>query len=286
VVAEPTTLDDFARLFGAPRPTWVLDLVRPEIGGGRLGVEDLVCVEDRPDARVLRVSGLDQRAFVALVARHGRQFLAIDFWKCPRIVDLTPLEDLRNLRLVSFYWNQRATRLWRLTRNPHLTGLSFRDFGRLHDLDDLRRGAALTELVFGDAVANASTFESLTPLAVLTSLRSLRFTARRIDDGRIEPLAALQRLETIWFPLRMFSLRQMAWLRARLPGSLQSECLAPIAVLDTPLVFGGQPKDVALLGKRGRFLNSEADAAQISTHVDRFWRMVEEFRENPAMGVG
>jgi hypothetical protein len=109
-------------------------------------------VAEHPDATALMISGLDQAAFEYLIARYGAQFLAIEFWKCPRIADLSPLEDLPGLRLAQFYWNQRATRLWNLARNPGLTGLSFDDFTRLHDLSDLQAGSSLRELACGDAL--------------------------------------------------------------------------------------------------------------------------------------
>ena len=75
-----------------------------------------------------------------------------------------------------------------------------------------------------------ATFErlvaSLEPLAALGGLRALAFDAKRIDDGRIEPVAELTALEALTFRLSMFTTRQVAWLRVRLPSSLLSESLA------------------------------------------------------------
>jgi hypothetical protein len=155
-------------------------------------------------------------------------------FKCPRIADLSPLEDLPDLRLVRFFWNQRATRLWDLSRNSCLTGLRFQNFTRLHDLRDLRRGVALKELDFGDAVWSTSVFESLDPLAALDGLRSLWFNAKRIEDGRIEPIGELTGLEELDIPTNMFSTRQLAWLRARLPDSVKSRSLDPVEMLKDP----------------------------------------------------
>jgi hypothetical protein len=46
---------------------------------------------------------LDQKAFEVVVARFGAQFLGLHFWKCLRIVDLSPLENLPNVTHVRFY---------------------------------------------------------------------------------------------------------------------------------------------------------------------------------------
>lgn len=88
-----------------------MNFVLPQIGGGRLDESHLTAIGEHASARALRISGLDQATFESLVARYGKQFSAIEFWKCPRIADLSPLEDLPDLQLVAFYWNQRATRL-------------------------------------------------------------------------------------------------------------------------------------------------------------------------------
>jgi hypothetical protein len=177
---------------------------------------------------------LTNRMFEALISRHGSQFSAIQFWKCPRLTDFTPLESLPDLRLVSFYWNQRASRLWDLTKTPALVGLHFDDFTRLHDLSDLAAGDSLVELEFGDAVWDTSVFESLDPLAELQSLRDLKLSAKRINDGRIEPLAALQALRALSFSAKQFTTAQVAWLRARLPDSLRCEALEPMRHLSPP----------------------------------------------------
>lgn len=279
---EPTNLLDLRRKDRVD-PRWLLNLVLPEIGGGRFDESHLAGVASDPNARALRVSGLDQATFEALVSRHGAQFSAIEFWKCPRIADLTPLEDLTGLRLVSFYWNQRATRLWDLSRTPQLVGLHFDDFTRLHNLSDLEGGEALVELEFGDAVWDKSVFETLEPLVALAGLRSLKFSAKRIDDGRVEPLAALQQLEELSFPRNQFTTRQVAWLRARLPESLASDALEPVNHLSPPLEYDGKARDVLLVGKRKPFLNSVDDAARIRKHIDGFRQMVDYFRSNPAL---
>jgi hypothetical protein len=266
-------------------PPWLLQVL-PEAGGsgGRMTERELDVIGERPDALAVRLGGLDQAVFERFVSRYGRQFLAIDFYKCPLITDLSPLEDLPGLRLVEFFWNQRAVRLWDLSRNPALTGLRFRDFNRLLDLEDLRAGVALRELGFGDGMWSKAVFESLEPLTALGRLRSLSFNAKRIRDGRIEPVGELTGLEELDIPTNMYTTSQLAWLRARLPDSVRSRALAPVDLVREPFVDGrGRVLDVRLVGKGKPFLNSVADEARIRKHVDGFWRMVEAFRRDPAL---
>jgi hypothetical protein len=217
-----------------------------------------------------------------LITRYGRQFLALHLDKCPRITDLSPLQDLPDLRLVNIFWNQRATRLWDLSRNPALTGLRFIDFTQLHDLSDLRAGTHLHELEFGDGIWRTSTYESLESLTALRGLRSLAFEAKRIDDDRIEPVGELTGLEELDIPTNMFTTRQLAWLRSRLPDTVRSRVLAPLIEV-SPFEDGGKTKDVLLVGKRKPFVSSVADQARIKKHVDEFWRMVDTFRRDPAL---
>lgn len=181
MVVAPTTLLEL-RQSRRDSPSWLVSLVLPEIGGGRLDRSELAVLDDRPEERALKVSGLDQGVFEVLISEYATQFSAIEFWKCPRITDLGPVEDL----------------------------------------PDLERGETLRELGFGDAVWSTSVFESLEPVAGLERLQSLRFTAKKINDGRIERLGHLRGLTDLSFPSNLFTTRQVAWLRAHLPGPLGS----------------------------------------------------------------
>src|SRR5579864_5396959 len=123
----PLKLSDITR-FSDP-PPWMLRIVLADIGGGRMSAAELARIDSaRPSINALVISGLDQSMFEMLVARYGRRFTAIYFWKCPRIEDLTPLESLPSLTYVAFYWNQRAVRLWNFAATPNLRGLQWQDF--------------------------------------------------------------------------------------------------------------------------------------------------------------
>ena len=148
---------------------------------------------------------------------------------------------------------------------------------RLNVLDDLAAGSSLEELAFGNAVWVTSSYATLDPLAGLGQLRDLNFSAKRILDGRIQPLASLTKLETLSFPTNLFTTEQCAWLRARLPNSATGRVLEPLMKLDKPLVSG---KDTLVIGKRKPWLNSATDRERIAGYEARFWQLVEEFRDS------
>lgn len=279
--AGPSSLGELNAAAGDSAP-WLVDLVQPQIGGGRLDPAVLDLIDARPGATALRISGLDQATFESLVSRYGERFSAIQLWKCPRIADLTPLESLPELRLVSVYWNQRTNRIWDLDRTPGLVGLRLFDLARLHDLSDLARGSSLVELDLGDAVWDSLILETLEPLASLPGLQSLSLSAKKIEDGRVDPLGQLQQLQSLSFSAKQFTTRQVAWLRSRLPESLQSEALDPLRRYAQPLKYDDKERDVLLVGKGKPFLNSVTDAERIRKHVAEFNRLVDQFRANPS----
>lgn len=274
--SHPLTLSE---LRSGTQP-WSLSIVLPEIGGGKATADDLAQIDAAPHATAIRLSGLDQRTFEEFVSKYGKQFVGIDFWKCPRIEDMSPLEDLPQLTHVAFYWNQRVTQLWSLRSTPRLRGLEFMDFSRLKTLDDLAEGLSLEELQFGDAIDDKNVFQSLKPLAGLPRLRELTAIAKGIADGSIHPLAQLPALRKIECSLRLFTTEQCAWLRAHLGDSVEGRILQASQRLDKPL--GESSKDTFIVGKGKPFLSSSQDAGRIAKYEREFWRMVDEFRRDPA----
>ena len=76
-----------------------------------------------------------------------------------------------------------------------------------------------------------------------------------------------------------------------MPESLGSKFLAPIRAVPfaTPEPGSGSGsgsgsvKDTALVGKRKPLLSSMTDQARITQHIDAYWRMENEFRQDPAL---
>jgi hypothetical protein len=279
---ETTHISDLMQLRRHHRPgeqpPWHAKLVQKELNGGKATIAQLDQLSEVPHATALTVSGLEQKTLEYFVKHFGGQFTALHFWKCPRIADLAPLEDMPRLTHVAFYWNQKATRLWNFPRTPALHGLHFDDFTKLTDLRDLEAAKSLDTLVFGNAVWNKFSVDTLQPLAALgETLRRLAFNVKSIGDGRITPLASLGALDELDLPSNLFTTGQLAWLRANLPATVASTAIEPFRRLSQPLMRRGKPLDVLICGKGKPFLSSQDDAAKLEGYVAEFRQMVDQF---------
>lgn len=256
---------------------WVAKVIASEIGGGEVTAADLEQLHAVPHATAVAVSGLDQATFEHFVSDHGHRYREIRLWKCPRITDLTPLEDLPGLEVLDVYWNQRATRLWDLSKTGRLRALGLCDVRRVHDLSALADGTALTEMHLGDAINDVSTYATLEPLAVLDGLQRLWLVPKAITDGRIQPLAGLTGLLALRCSMRLFTTEQYAWLRAHLGDHVRSDALDGVVRMPRPL---GE-HDVMVAGKRKPFLNSAVQAARVAKYEADYALLVERFRSEP-----
>lgn len=242
-------------------------------------------LKEHPEATEVLVGGLDQETFEYFVDTYGQQFRVIHFWKCPLITDFSRLERLTQVEYLLFFWNQRVSHLWDMSRNVNLKGISFDDFTRLRTLEEIPLAPGLEELYFGDRIWNAFVAESLKPLAGAKMLRILRFTALRIVDNDITPLAEIPNLEVLEFPPRLFTIEQVAWLTSRLPH-VQSSVLCPYLRLDSPFDHEGLMKDVLVIGKGKPFLNSYVDQERLEKYENQFSTLVQQYTQEPSMRLG
>jgi hypothetical protein len=262
------------------RPAWHVQIYQKELNGGKASERDLVRLEETPEATALSISGLDQRVFEALVRRFSGQLNALHLWKCPRIESFAPLEDMSGLAYLAIYWNTKVVRLWDLRKTPLLRGLHFDDVSKVHSLAELEAAQSLHELSFGSAISLKCEIDTLEPLSALQDLQSLSFNLKKIRDTRIQPLAKLKNLHELAFPTRQFTTEQVAWLRAHMPSTLQSEALEPFRRI-SPLAGAKRQIDILVSGKGKPFLSSQTDGAKLERYVKEFNKMVEQFTGDP-----
>ena len=256
-----------------------LERKHPEI---RITRQELDILRRFPTATEVSVNGLTQDTFEYLIAQYGSQFKVLNFWKCPLVHDLTPLESLPGVEYIVYYWNQKTEHLWDLSRNTALKGLGFDDFRRVHDLSELASAPALQELHFGNKVWNKFVVDTLEPIGRCSRLKALTFSAQKIVDDRIEPLARLTQLERLEFPAYQFTSRQVAWLKARLPETIQSKALGGYWTIGQPLRQEGKNLDTLIVGKRKvRLLDSKKDRTLLDQHIDEFNGFHRWFLEHP-----
>lgn len=257
--------------------TWVANVVAPEIGGGRATRDDVDALHAHPHATGVAVSGLDQDTFEYFVTEHGRRFTHLRLWKCPRITDLSPLQDLPGLEVLSLYWNQRAHALWDLRATPRLRALSLLDMRHVHDLTPLADCTSLRELHLGDAVDDVSTYATLEPLAGLAALRGLWLVPKAVTDARIQPLAGLTGLQALRCSARLLTFEQFAWLRAHLGDHVRSDALDGVVRVNR----ASPERDVMVVGRRKPFLSSDTQGARVAKAQADWAALVARYRADP-----
>ena len=252
-----------------------------EVPGGRITKAEIDVIKEFPGATEIAITGLRQDTFEYFVENFGHQFKAIIFWKCPLVGSLKAMEYLDQVEYIVYFWNQRAEHLWDFSRTKALKGFCYDDFTRMHDISEIAAAPALEELRFGDRVWTKYILDTLGPIKECTALKRLTFSAKKILDGRIEPLAHLKQLEHLWFPSNLFSTEQVAWLKAHLPDTVVSTVLNAYRTIEKPLGISGKEKDTFIVGKGKPFLSSVEDKARISRYVAQFNEMHQWFLENP-----
>ncbi len=155
-----------------------VSIVQRDVGGGKTEKEDIDCLEEYPTAKSLIISGLNQECFEYLIKHYGSQFEAISFWKNKSVSDLSPLEDLTNVKFIHFFFNQKATDLWNMERNEKLSGLSIYDFSKLHSVVKVATAPYLNYFSIGNRVWPKMEIESLKPL-IHSQIRGLQYLVEK-----------------------------------------------------------------------------------------------------------
>ncbi|MEM9158304.1 MAG: hypothetical protein AAGB46_04585, partial [Verrucomicrobiota bacterium] len=194
---------------------------------------------------------------------------------------LTPLETLVNIESIAYYWNQRAEKLWDMSKNTCLTRFAFEDFTRVKSLEQVSTSSTLRELTFGNKVWVTQEIDSLKPLEQLKNLRKLGFYIKKVVDGKISPISKLSELSSLDFPLNLFSTEKIAWLTSRIGEVAQSRCLAPYHRIEKAIQDGSKKKDTFIIGKRKPLLDWEQDGERISKYTQKFEALLAKYEADP-----
>lgn len=276
-------LDHYLRIKSEPANEKIyLSLIQKDISGGRISKEEIDRLARLPHITEITISGLTQETFDYFIEKHGKQFKMIGFWKCPLVADLSAIETLPEIEYITWYWNQRAEDLWDLSKTRSLKGFSFDDFTRMHDLAQIPRAPALEQLSFGNMVWSKYILNSLEPLGDCTGLRTLSFSAKKLLDNRVQPLANLKKLERLEFPGNMLTTEQVAWLKVHLPPNVESKVLVPYWQIEGALEISGKQKNTFIVGKRKPFLDSVKDKKRMDRYIKQFDDRVQWYTENPS----
>ncbi|MFC4354233.1 leucine-rich repeat domain-containing protein [Chryseomicrobium palamuruense] len=160
-----------------------------------------------------------------------------------RVSDLSPLESLHNLEVVSLQWNTKATSLWDLGQNPKLYSLAIMDFPKLQSLDALQTQPDIHVLELHGGIWNSLTIPTLEPLRKLVNLRHLTLMNIRVKDESLEPIADLHQLEELSIS-NQFPTQEYARLSVKLANA-NCELFHPYILLESPI----EDKDIMVVGK-------------------------------------
>lgn len=253
-----------------------------DISGGILEKSEIDNIKNHPGIDRIKIMGLKQDTFEYFIEKYGQQFKAIYFFKNKGIKDLSILSSLEKIEFVGFFFNQGCDRLWDMSRNFVLKGLSINDFSKLHSIYDIVTAPNLEFFDFGNMVWNTMILDSLKPLSK-TKLKYLRFNAKKIIDNDITAIGNITTLEELQFPTNLFETEQIAWLTAKLE-KVKSSSLGPYHKIDKPIEWksssGVKMKDTFIHGKGKPFLDSNIDEKRINKYVQEFEQMADKYKRN------
>lgn len=226
-----------------------ISIIQREVGGGKTEKEDIDCLAEYPKAKSLIISGLNQECFEYLIQYYGSQFEAISFWKNKLISDLSPLGNLRNIKYIHFFFNQKAANLWNMERNKKLRGLSIYDFSKLRSIEEIPTAPHLNYFSIGNRVWAKMEIESLKPL-LLSQITHFGFWGAKILDNDYLCLADSQ-IKKLDMSITHFKIDELARLVASIPD-LTGEITKPYK--ESTIIKNGEKTTYYLLCKGKRTL--------------------------------
>lgn len=253
-------------------PKGNITIIQPEPSGGKVSIPEIDMIADYPKATGLEISGLNDETFTYLITTYAKQFKSIQFWKCPRVSDLSPLETLSGIEKISYYWNQRAEKMWDTSKNMVLHDIGTMSFNRMHDLSGFANSKTLKSIwIEGDTFAGSKMrIDSLDPVFSVGSLESLTLAHIIPEQYSIGLLLSCTNLRVLQLAPNLFTKEEYALLAARFEGSVQAEVFKGLTPSITPWV--------KCVGKRMPVLNSEKDADKIRAYQAEFRKLIEHYK--------
>ena len=264
------TLDNFEKI-----DEYELCLVPEDndVGGGRITKEEIDIIHDFPDAKSLKISGLNQENFEYLISRYGNQFEAIAFFKNKTVSDLSMLGSLNNLKYIYYFFNQKAADLWDMTDNENLIGLGIYDFSKLHTIEKIATAPTLQYFSIGNEVWGEAEIESLKPLTQ-SSVTHFAWWGKRILDNDFRCLAK-SKVTELDLNICTFRMEELACIVASIPG-LCGKATTPYR--ECGIHENGKSTVYYSLCKGKRNLIKGQDDSKLNAYLVEFDKLVEKYR--------
>ncbi len=253
-----------------------INLVQKEVDGGAISFEQIDTIRDFPDSKSIIISGLKQDKFEYFINTYGKQFQAITFWKNKGVSDLSALSLLSDIEYISYFFNQKASKLWDMTNNKKLVGLSLTDFSKLHSLDGIEKASNLEYFRIGNRVEDRMEIESFKPI-VDTEIKHFAWSGKCVQDNDFGCLAD-SKIEELDICPTQFTLLELAQLLALFPETLKGS-------ITKPYIKGGiKDKDgytkYFFLCKRKKTCIKGRDDERFASYLSEFENILKECRKN------
>lgn len=246
-----------------------------DVGGGKITKEEIDIIQKYPNAKSLRISGLNQETFEYFISKYGNQFEAISFFKNKLVSDLDMLGTLNKLKYVYYFFNQRVTKLWDMSNNEKLQGLAIYDFSWLHSIEQIATASNLTYFAIGDEVWARTSLESLEPL-VNSSVKHFAWWGKCIQDNNFLCLSKSQ-IRELDLDISRFKMDDLAQLVASIP---ELKGLVTKPYRERGISEAGKTTTYYFLCKGKRMLEKGKDDIKLEKYVLEFEEMVEMYRED------
>ena len=243
-----------------------INLVQKEVDGGEISKEQIDSIGSHPDAKSIVISGLKQDTFDYFVSNYARQFEAISFWKNKSVSDLSSLASLTDVKYINYFFNQKATSLWNMSRNEGLIGLGIHDFSKLHNIEDIVSSPNLQHFAIGDEVWTKMELDSLKPISE-TNITHFEWSGKTVKDGNFKCLSN-GRISTLDINPTQFTVEELTDLLAAFPETLQG-------TITKPYVTGGVEDSTGHTSYF--FLCKGKKTCVVGKDDERFNRYLEDF---------
>ena len=252
-----------------------LNLLQKEVDGGVITTAQIDEISKHPDAKSIIISGLKQDTFEYFVTKYGNQFEAISFWKNKLVEDLSCLGDLKNIKFIQYFFNQRVTTLWDMSRNENLIGLGIYDFSRLHDISQIETVASLKCFHLGDEVTPGMVVHSLKPLTK-TSITHFEWWGKTVEDKDFACLSQSSIQELEMNPTQL-TLEELTDLLAHFSTPLKGSITKPYVKLGIKDKEGY--REYYQLCKRKKTCEKGVDDERFQKYLDEFETLLDSKRE-------
>ena len=222
--------------------------------------------------KILEICEISQKNFEYFIEKYGEEYEFLSFLWCPLISDFSPLEKLKHLQGVSFFWRTKADSLWDMSRNPKLEYLWFDTTKKLvYNPIALQKAKSVKEVFFRGDMDNPYPMQSLEWMKGMDSLekvymRNIKLENR--DTGVLESVPNLQRFD---FPAGMFTTEEIAYMCAKYSHIL-GDALCAYNAEDAIL------NDVRVCGYRKPGLDLPRDRARLDKYIKEFDDLVEKYK--------